>query len=469
MATDSKSIRRWLSKWLAIQTFLGLGAVCVAVYFATSAHLTIQKNAMLAQKIEVIRHLVAENAALGDSDFLRHKLSDFFYGRPDFSLILEIDGKKEVYGKKLERGERADERVVTFSLPSPRSEIPMTAQLVLDLSSYISLQQTLAFALFISALSGTLLVSGMGALLVRRALKPVEELGRQARRLSPERISERLSPRGQAEEIQPLVGQFNAVLDRLENAYVYMEGFNADVAHELRNPLTILIGETELALSSGYAGSELREILGSHLEELHRMARIITDMLFLSQADRGVRLRGEFTNSVAITIIRIMEYYEAEAAELNVKLSLVGDAQAEIDRTLLQQAVSNLISNALRYSDRSSAVIINVSTHAGETVVEVSNMGEPIEKEHLPKLFQRFFRIADEPGASGINHYGLGLSIVAAVAKMHGGRSFAKCVDRKTTIGFSIANSPSRSTDGSELKSTNIEGPGTKLGTSCNA
>ncbi|WP_237174066.1 heavy metal sensor histidine kinase [Paracandidimonas lactea] len=450
MPTGSKSIRRWLSKWLAVQAFLGLGVVCVAVYFATSVHLTSQQNAMLTQKIDVIRHLVAENAALGDSGFLRHKLSDFFYGRPDFSLILEIDGKKEIYGKNPGEGTGSHDRRVMFSLPSAQSEKRMTAQLVLDVSPYINLQQTLALALFVCALVGAMLVSLVGTLLVRRALAPVGELGRQAATLSPDRMSERLNGRGQAEEIQPLVGQFNAVLDRLENAYVQMEGFNADVAHELRNPLTTLIGETELALRLNYSGVQLREILGSNLEELHRMARIITDMLFLSQADRGVRLHGEFIESVAAAIMRVMEYYEEEAAESDVRFVLVGDAPAEIERTLLQQAVSNLISNALRYSDRSSEVTISISTHAGETVVEVSNMGKPIEEHHLPKLFQRFYRATDERTADGITHCGLGLSIVAAIAKMHGGRSFAKCIGPRTTIGFSIANTGRRSTIGGQ-------------------
>ncbi|MFW7342365.1 heavy metal sensor histidine kinase [Pollutimonas sp. H1-120] len=446
MSIGSKSIRRWLSKWLAAQTFLGLGVVCVAVYFATNAHLTSQQNAMLTQKIDVIRHLVEENAAMGDSGFLRHKLNDFFYGRPDFSLILEVDGKKEIYGKRLEEGMGSNERRVTFSLPSAEPENRMTAQLVLDVSPYINLQQTLAFALFVCALVGAMLVSLVSTLLVRRALAPVDELGRQAAALSPDKMGQRLNGQSQAEEIQPLVSQFNAVLDRLENAYVQMEGFNADVAHELRNPLTTLIGETELALRSSYAGAQLREMLGSNLEELQRMARIITDMLFLSQADCGVRLHGEFIQSVASAIMKVLEYYEVEAAESGVSLVLVGDAQAEIERTLLQQAVSNLISNGLRYADSSSEVTISISAHASETVIEVSNMGKPVEKQHLPKLFQRFYRVTGERTTDGTSHCGLGLSIVAAIAKMHGGGSFAKSIGHRTTIGFSIANTARGST-----------------------
>lgn len=446
MPSVSKSIRRWLSQWLAVQTFFGLGLVCIVVYFATDMHLTSQQNAMLAQKIEVIRHLVAENAFLGDSSFLRHKLSDFFYGRPDFSLVLEIDGKKEIYGKITGEKTGSYERRVTFSLPSAEPESRMTAQLVLDVSPYMSLRRTLALALFICALAGAMLVSLVSTLLVRRALAPVDELGRQAAALSPGKMGERLSGLYQAEEIQPLVGQFNAVLDRLENAYVQMEGFNADVAHELRNPLTTLIGETELALRANYADNQLRDMLGSNLEELHRMARIITDMLFLSQADRGIRLHGESTQSAAVAIRTVLEYYQAEAEDSAVSFVLLGDARADIKQNLLQQAVSNLISNALRYAERSSEVTINISTHASETVIEISNIGKPVEERHLSKIFERFYRVTEERTMDGINHCGLGLSIVAAIAKMHGGRSFAKCMGNTTTVGFSIANTVRTST-----------------------
>lgn len=440
MPTRIKSIRRWLSRCLVVQTFLGLGVVCVAVYIITSIHLTAQQAATITQKSDVIRHLVAENALANNPQFLRHKLNDFFQGRPDSALIIEIDGSMERFGRREGSGPSSNERKVIFSLPANGPEGRVTAQLILDISSRVELQQTLAFALFVCALVGSLLVSLVSTFLVRRALAPVDELRRQVSTLSPDRMDERLDGYTQAEEIQPLVDQFNSVLERLEKAYVQMEGFNADVAHELRNPLTTLIGETELALHLNNHDSQLAKTLESNLEELHRMARIITDMLFLSQAERGVRLRGKFVKSVAGVIMGVLEYYEAEAAEAGIKLVLNGDAEAEIERTLLQQAISNLVSNAIRYADRSSEVIVKVSTRTSETRIEVTNIGKPIEQHHLSKLFQRFYRATNERFADGISHCGLGLAIVAAIAKMHGGKCFAECMGRSVTVGFSISN-----------------------------
>src|SRR5690606_28607563 len=141
----------------------------------------------------------------------------------------------------------------------------------------------LAWTLLVSAFAGAVVISAGGAWLVRRALLPVRDLARQAAALSPESVGQSLDASAQAQELQPLVAQFNALLVRLNRAYQQLEGFNADVAHELRTPLATLIGETELALSRERTIAELRDVLGSNLEDLHRLAGLINDMLFLSR------------------------------------------------------------------------------------------------------------------------------------------------------------------------------------------
>ena len=261
MQPRSGSLRRWLSRWLAMLTFLGLGGVCLAVYYATNLNLQTRQEALLQQKMEVIRHLVDENAATGDSTTLRHKLSDFFYGRPDFSLVLEIDGAKTAFGADIAEDEdHAHERRIMFSLPAPGTPgDAMHAELVLDITSDLHLRVALAWTLIACAFVGAAAVSGIAALLVRRAMAPWTSWG--GRRLAPDRIGERLDESGQSEEIQPLVRQFNAVLQRLERAYVQIEGFNADVAHEMRTPLATLIGQTELALSGRRSEAVLRDVM----------------------------------------------------------------------------------------------------------------------------------------------------------------------------------------------------------------
>ncbi|MCH1987189.1 heavy metal sensor histidine kinase [Achromobacter xylosoxidans] len=438
-APRPRSLRRWLTRWLAILTFAGLGLVCVAVYWATNRNLSIRQEALLAQKMEVIRHLVEENAAKGDSASLRHKLEDFFYGRPDFSLALEIDGARVVYGGPGD-GEAGHGRHINFALPVPGSPGGSTnAELVLDITSDLHLRAALAWALLACALAGAIVVSAIGTRLVRRALAPIDELGRQAARLSPDRIGERLDESQQAEEIRPLVHQFNAVLQRLERAYVQMEGFNADVAHELRTPLATLIGETELALSGKRPEAVLRDILGSNLEELQRLSGIVNDMLFLSQADRGAQARGSWTASLAQVLSEVADYHEAEAMEADLSFAVSGEAAAHVDRPLLQRAVSNLVSNAVRYAHRGTRIDLLIDRGDEGIRIAVRNHGDPIGQEHLPRLFYRFYRM-ETARVFDANHHGLGLAIVAAIARMHGGRPFACSEGGVITIGFWIAD-----------------------------
>ncbi|MGE8681767.1 MAG: heavy metal sensor histidine kinase [Achromobacter marplatensis] len=439
-----RSLRRWLSRWLAIQTFLALGLVCIAVYYSTNLNLSYRQDALLQQKVEVIRHLVDENRGNGDSTRLRHKLDDFFYGRPDFSLELEIDGEKVAYGSPISRDNDVDhDRRITFSLPHPSTPgDSMSAELVLDITPDIRLRRALAWTLFGCALVGAIVAAKVATMLVRRGLAPLDALATQAAQLSPDRIGERLDESGQADEVRPLVRQFNAVLQRLERAYVQMEGFNADVAHEMRTPLATLIGETELALKTRPSQDALREILGSNLEELHRLSSIVNDMLFLSQADRGAQARATWEGDLAGVVEEVGQYHEAEALEAGLQIRVLGGATAAIDRRLFQRAVSNLVSNAVRYADQGSVIDISVSQRgAREVQIAVRNAGEPIPPEHLPRLFHRFYRTDEARGFDG-DHHGLGLAIVAAIARMHGGSSFVRSEGRTTVIGFSVSTPP---------------------------
>ncbi|AZS77395.1 MAG: heavy metal sensor histidine kinase [Achromobacter sp.] len=434
------SLREWLSRWLAIQTFVALGLVCVVVYVATNLNLTYRQQALLEQKREVIEHLADEFAIKGDLSALEHKLNDFFYGKSEFSLRLVIKGKISVYGEPKVAANDSSRIHVVFSLPAPSEpDRRMTAELFLDTTPDVRLRVMLAWTLFACALVGAIVVSVIANVLVRRALHPLHEVARQAALISPDRIGERLGEEGLAQEIKPLVLQFNAVLQRLERAYVQMEGFNADVAHELRTPLATLIGETEFALAGNRSTFELRDILGSNLEELQRMSAIINDMLFLSQADRGAKARAIHVLSLREITEEVLEYHEAEALEAKVSLTLIGDQPGEVDRSLYQRAVSNLVTNAIRYSKPDSVVTVSLGKNEdGQVSIAIHNVGERIEEQHLPRLFYRFYR-SDSSRTSDANHHGLGLAIVAAIARMHGGTPFVNSDETGTTIGFSIS------------------------------
>lgn len=438
----SNSLRLWLSRWLTIQTFAALGLVCTVVYISISVNLASRQASLLQQKREVIEHLVEEFSAERNFVALDHKLTDLFYGKSEFSLKLMIDGAAHVYGSA-DNASAKNQRQMIFSLPPVgHSNVRTIAELYLDTTPGVRLRRVLAWTLFACALIGAFVVSLIADVLVRRALAPINDIAQQATLLSPDRIGDRLSEGQLPQEIKPLVRQFNAVLQRLERAYLQMEGFNADVAHELRTPLATLVGETELALSGKRSSAELFETLGSNLEELQRMTAIVNDMLFLSQADRGAQARAVRIASLKVLIAEVIDYHGAEALDANVFLKVTGDQAADVDRSLFQRAVSNLVTNAIRYSTAGSDITVTIEDTNDQYVrITVRNTGELIDEQHLPQLFHRFYRL-DSVRADPAQHHGLGLAIVAAIARMHGGKAFALSHFDGTSIGFTISLRP---------------------------
>lgn len=433
------SLSRWLSCWLAVQSFIGLGLVCVIVYGATSLNFSARQAEELRQKQEVIRHLVREIATQEDLPSLRHKLDDFFVGHADLKLRLTGDADTPLYTTPSTPAARADLRRVEFEIPSQWSLTTLLrAELALDSSSDTRLLRHLAWTLFASALAGAVVVSAGGAWFVRRALFPVRDLARQAAELNPENVGQPLDGSAQAQELQPLVAQFNALLVRLDTAYQQLEGFNADVAHELRTPLATLIGETELALSRERSIPELRDVLGSNLEDLQRLTGLVNDMLFLSRADRGERARRRFVGSVSARAAEVVEFHDAALQEAGVRVRVRGDSGGDFDTALLRRALSNLLANATRFAERGSVIDIDIEPDAtGGIRLSVSNDGPVIPAEHLPRLFDRFHRV-DGAREHGETNHGLGLAIVAAIARMHGGAVFARSTTDRTTVGLTL-------------------------------
>ena len=433
------SLGRRLSYWLALQSLVGLVVVCAAVYGATHLGFQSRQAEEMVQKQVQLRHLLAEAARDGDVATLKHKLDDFFIGHPDMQLALTRASDGSEFYRRSAPSPAIDQRVARFTVPAPApAQGTLDAVLMLDIRDDAALLRRIGFTLAFAALAGTLLVSAGGFLLVRLGLRPVRDLVDQTRQLAADTLHRRLDGSAQPEELEPLIAQFNELLGRLELAYVQMEGFNADVAHELCTPLATLISSTELALRKARDATELREVLGSNLEELQRVASIVHDMLFLSQADRGVIARRVPTTSLAALALQVCNYHEAALEDAGLALEIVGDASGSFDTPLLQRALSNLVGNATRYAQRGSTVRVEIIQSApGEVQFQVVNRGTAIEPSHLPRLFDRFYR-GDPSRSHADRNHGLGLAIVAAIARMHGGRPLATSADGISSIGMSL-------------------------------
>ncbi|EEQ15134.1 hypothetical protein yfred0001_2410 [Yersinia frederiksenii ATCC 33641] len=284
---------------------------------------------------------------------------------------------------------------------------------------------------------GLLMVIILSNYISRFGLRPARKLSEQANALPPGQLKHRLDTETLPSELYSLAVAFNGVLERQETAWKQLESFNANVAHELRTPLTNLIGQTQLWLSKQRDAEELEELLQSNLEEFDRMTSIVNDMLFLSHAESGRRATDLNAVSLQKEILKTGEYVEPTFMEKNISLKVEGNVLVSIDKRLFHRALANLLENGARYAFPDSTVSVVLSKKDNYVYVAVSNAGDPIDEEHLGRLFERFYRIDAARNLSN-THHGLGLAIVKAVALMHGGKIFADSKNGINTFGFTL-------------------------------
>jgi len=261
-----------------------------------------------------------------------------------------------------------------------------------------------------------------GYQIARRSIQPVEEITETARRIRSSTLHERIEAIKLPAELAALASTFNEMLDRLEESFGRLSRFSADIAHELRTPVNNIRGEAEVALGKPRSPEEYREILGSCLEECGRLARLIDSLLFLARAESPeTQIRRERVD-VGQELALVQDFYEAAGAEAEVTLTVEAKEVVEIDadRTLFQRAVGNLVTNALAHTPR-GGMIAMIAAYEGDMVrIEVSDTGCGIPPEHLPHLFDRFYRV-DHARSSNSGGVGLGLAIVKSIAMLHAG------------------------------------------------
>jgi len=438
-----------LSLWLAIQGLFGAALLCGSVYFFVALSLEQRQDEILLDKEATIKHVLAEKRPKNIDTDLQHNLEDVLAGYDELSLVI-VDENGRTFFKR--EGTRNDPRFiahrrfpVSIALRDG-SYIDAEAEMLFDFSQDDDLLDQLAWILTIAAALGTLLVSWTSVWLVRKGLSPLAALAAQTRQVSALDNHKRLDAAGQPQELVPLITQFNDLLERLAVSYGQMQAFNADVAHELNTPLATLISSSELALRKPRPVEELREVLGSNLEELQRMAGIVADMLFLSRADRGQgNARRVRVASLAQLAAEISDYYEALLQDKELHVAFDGDSPARVDIGLIRRAIANLVGNAVRYARAGTAIRIRIFSSASAAGIPagpcvtllVSNEGDTIDPQHLPCLFDRFYRADASREHADLNH-GMGLAIVAAIANMHGGETRAQSENGKTQIGFTI-------------------------------
>jgi two-component system heavy metal sensor histidine kinase CusS len=303
-----------------------------------------------------------------------------------------------------------------------RAQVAITMSIAHHQYFMADFMRSLIWALALAALANVL----CGWLAARRGLAPLETMAKLARRVSGERLHERLATPSLPLELQALGRDLNAMLDRLEEAFARLSDFASDIAHELRTPLTAMMTQAQVTLARTDNPEQCREALYSLLEECERLSRTIGDMLFLAQAENGLMVLRQEDIELAALLHALVEFYGMLAEEKQVAMTVEGEAHAHGDALMLRRALGNLISNAIRHTPAGGQIHLRLQASSrGETLIEVENQGEPIAPQHLARIFERFYRIDParqrerEPGIT--SGTGLGLAIARSIALAHGG------------------------------------------------
>lgn len=261
-----------------------------------------------------------------------------------------------------------------------------------------------------------------GYFLVGRALARVDQISRSAEEISFHNLSGRLPIAQTGDEIERLSLSLNRMIQRLDTAFQHSKRFVADASHELRTPLTILRGELEALLAREGVEPAAQERLGSLLEEVERLAKIVEGLLMLSRLDAG-EAQGEWVSvDLAALTVSTADQIALLAEDKRIRIRCVAGAPVAVrgDRARLKQLVVNLLDNAIKYTPERGKVTLCVTASEDRAVLEVSDSGVGISPEALPHVFERFFR-ADRARSRDEGGAGLGLAIVQSICTAHGG------------------------------------------------
>jgi two-component system heavy metal sensor histidine kinase CusS len=275
-----------------------------------------------------------------------------------------------------------------------------------------------------AALLGVILALGVAASAViawtvtKRGLRPLGEMTRAVKRVGPNQLHQQVSAVGWPRELQPLAVAFDDMLHRLEDSFVRLAQFSADIAHELRTPIGNIRGEAEVALRRSRTADEYREVIESTIAECQHLGHIVDNLLFLArtEAAEGHLQRTSFEGRAAVE--KIAAFHEPIAEDQNITIRCGGEARFVADEMLFGRALSNLVENAVHHTPPGGTIDITIANRGAHSEVRVKDTGRGIAASDLPRVFDRFYRADSSRSSDGV---GLGLALVKSIMDLHGG------------------------------------------------
>ncbi|QLG94266.1 heavy metal sensor histidine kinase [Pseudomonas yamanorum] len=313
-----------------------------------------------------------------------------------------------------------DYRVYNAPLVAGKPDSPQLS-LILDTTHHQHFLERMQRLIWLTVGLSALATALLGAWAARSGLRPLRRMSEVAAGVSAHSLTQRLPQEQMPTELAELAQAFNAMLGRLDDAFQRLSAFSADIAHELRTPLSNLLTHTQVILTQPRPLEDYREALHSNLEELQWMAQLVNDMLYLAKADHGLLIPKREPLALADEADVLLEFFAPLAEDAQVNMSREGSAGILGDRSMLRRALSNLLDNALRFTPQGGKVSVNIVEETQGVKLSVENTGEGIPQTLLPRLFDRFYRADPARHEGSSEHAGLGLAITRSIVRAHGG------------------------------------------------
>jgi len=305
--------------------------------------------------------------------------------------------------------------------PDGRTCTAQSSYLLDQMSESLARVRRICIAILVVA---PIVALGVGGFLSRRSLEPVRQIMRQAREMNARDLHSRLPLSGSGDEMDQLSETLNGLLDRVERRVQELQRFTADASHELRTPLAALRGSAEVMLSRPRSAEELRLLVEESIAQYERLQRIAEDLLLLARLDSGDAVMRRDSFSLENAVADVVDLYSPTAEEKGLVLVLDRGGAFPIvgDDGRIRQIVGNILDNAIKYTPAPGRVRVTIEGTNGEARIQIQDTGVGIPAGHLPRVFDRFYRVDSSRSALNTSGTGLGLAICRSIVEAHGGR-----------------------------------------------
>jgi heavy metal sensor kinase len=457
---NTKSIRfRLTVSYAGLFTVL-IGLFGVFIYLTLQQFLERNLRDTLAQQAQTIGETLVRDVAQNGDDYVIGEIDEHFAPRitGQFLRVTRPDGSV-LYQSGIPHSGDFDPMAISPQRPdgfrSWREEHPATGKelvvyampfidavgkkyLIEAGAPYEQVERVLDGLLLSLSIAFPVIVAtaiGCGYLFMKNALQPLDEIVSTAEGITFRNLNERVPVPRTGDELEKLAASLNRMMARLEESFHHINRFSADASHEIRTPLAIIRGELENALQLASTSPEMRDIIGSALEETERLSRIAEQLLEMSRLEAGEALEERTRFDLSDMTKTTVDQMRLLAEERQLALTFHGEPSLEVegDKIRLKQIVVNLVDNAVKYTPTGGSISVSTFSADGRAVLEVSDTGIGIPADAQTQIFDRFYRV-DKARSRQLGGTGLGLAIVKSICTVYGGTVSVSSIEGKGAV-----------------------------------